>query len=104
MGTLSVSAAIEKVRLAKPFRISGYVFDDSDLLVVTLREGGHAGRGEASGVYYLGDDAAHMLARNRPPIPCVMVMRAFGIWRTPASPRSCTTASIRFPMPAARPG
>ncbi len=62
MGTLSVSAAIEKVRLAKPFRISGYVFDDSDLLVVTLREGGHAGRGEASGVYYLGDDAAHMLA------------------------------------------
>ena len=62
MGTLSVSAAIEKVRLAKPFRISGYVFDDSDLLVVTLREGGHEGRGEASGVYYLGDDAAHMLA------------------------------------------
>ena len=62
MGMLSLSAAIEKVRLAKPFRISGYVFDDSDLLVVTLREGGHEGRGEASGVYYLGDDAAHMLA------------------------------------------
>ena len=55
MGTLSLSAAIEKVRLAKPFRISGYVFDDSDLLVVTLREGSHEGRGEASGVYYLGD-------------------------------------------------
>jgi L-alanine-DL-glutamate epimerase-like enolase superfamily enzyme len=62
MGTLSLSAAIEKVRLAKPFRISGYVFDDSDLLVVTLRQGSHEGRGEASGVYYLGDDAAHMLA------------------------------------------
>ena len=62
MGAISLSAAIEKVRLAKPFRISGYVFDDSDLLVVTLREGGHEGRGEASGVYYLGDDAVHMLA------------------------------------------
>ncbi|MBC7988233.1 MAG: dipeptide epimerase [Luteimonas sp.] len=62
MGRLSLSAAIEKVRLAKPFRISGYVFEDSDLLVVTLREGGHEGRGEASGVYYLGDDAPHMLA------------------------------------------
>jgi len=62
MGALWLSAAIEKVRLAKPFRISGYVFEDADILVVTLRENGHEGRGEASGVYYLGDDAPHMLA------------------------------------------
>lgn len=62
MAALSLSAAIEKIRLAKPFRISGYVFDDADILVVTLRDDGHEGRGEASGVYYLGDDAPHMLA------------------------------------------
>lgn len=62
MATLTLSAAIEKIRLAKPFRISGYVFEDADILVVTLRDGAHEGRGEASGVYYLGDDAPHMLA------------------------------------------
>lgn len=62
MAALSLSAAIEKIRLAKPFRISGYVFEDADILVVTLRDGAHEGRGEASGVYYLGDDAPHMLA------------------------------------------
>ena len=62
MGALSLSAAIVKERMVKPFRISGYVFDDADLLVVSLGEGGHEGRGEAAGVYYLGDEADHMLA------------------------------------------
>jgi len=53
---------VEKHRLAAPFRISGFVFEASDLVVVTLSEGGARGRGEASGVYYLGDDAEHIVA------------------------------------------
>jgi len=54
--------ATETLTLATPFRISGYVFEGVDAIVVTLDDGTHRGRGEASGVYYLGDDAAHMRA------------------------------------------
>ena len=32
------------------------------MVVATLSDGDHAGRGEASGVYYLGDDVPAMLA------------------------------------------
>ncbi len=52
----------ERLRLAAPFRISGYVFEHQDAVVATVSEGAHSGRGEASGVYYLGDDRQHMLS------------------------------------------
>ncbi|WP_114952057.1 dipeptide epimerase [Sphingosinicella terrae] len=57
----SLDVRAEKLRLAAPFRISGYVFEATDAILVTLTEGPHQGRGEASGVYYLGDDLEHML-------------------------------------------
>lgn len=62
MGKLTLDVAVETLRLAEPFRISGYVFDAQDAVVVTLGDGLHRGRGEASGVYYLGDDAPRMVA------------------------------------------
>lgn len=62
MARLTVSVATERMLLVKPFRISGYVFDAFQVVVVTLGDGRHQGRGEAGGVYYLGDDAAHMLS------------------------------------------
>ena len=62
MAKLTLEVARERVRLAKPFRISGHVFDSSEIVVVTLRDGSLAGRGEGGGVYYLNDDAAHMVA------------------------------------------
>jgi L-alanine-DL-glutamate epimerase-like enolase superfamily enzyme len=62
MAKLSLDVAVEKLRLAEPFRISGYVFEETDAVVVTLDDGAHRGRGEASGVYYLGDNAAQMVA------------------------------------------
>ena len=62
MPKLQLSLATETLTLATPFRISGYVFEGVDAIVVTLDDGTHRGRGEASGVYYLGDDAAHMRA------------------------------------------
>ncbi|WP_445191569.1 dipeptide epimerase [Sphingomonas sp. Tas61C01] len=48
------------LRLARPFRISGYVFETAEVLVVTLDDGTHRGRGEGAGAYYLGDDLANM--------------------------------------------
>jgi L-alanine-DL-glutamate epimerase-like enolase superfamily enzyme len=62
MGALQLSVAVQQVELAAPFRISGFVFERQDLVVVTLRDGAHRGRGEASGVYYLKDDPQKIVA------------------------------------------
>jgi len=62
MAQRSLEVRAEKLRLAAPFRIAGYVFEHMDAIVATIGEGEHSGRGEASGVYYLGDDKAAMLA------------------------------------------
>ena len=61
MATLTMRVASETLRLAQPFRISGYVFESSDVVVVSLHDGQQEGRGEGGGVYYLGDDVPHML-------------------------------------------
>jgi L-alanine-DL-glutamate epimerase-like enolase superfamily enzyme len=45
---------------ATPFRITNYVFTGAEVVVVTLRDGGRVGWGEAGGVYYLGETAASM--------------------------------------------
>ncbi len=60
MPRLTLDVATEQLRLAQPFRISGHVFESADVVVVTLEDGTHRGRGEGAGVYYLGDDLAHM--------------------------------------------
>lgn len=62
MATLQLCVAVEQVELAAPFRISGFVFERQDIVVVTLRDGSHQGRGEAAGVYYLQDDSQKMVA------------------------------------------
>ncbi|HEY6925938.1 MAG TPA: dipeptide epimerase [Steroidobacteraceae bacterium] len=62
MGALQLRVAVEHVELAAPFRISGFVFERQAIVLVTLSDGAHRGRGEASGVYYLGDDATKMVA------------------------------------------
>jgi L-alanine-DL-glutamate epimerase-like enolase superfamily enzyme len=62
MPELSFRYRVETHRLAAPFRISGYVFETSDVVVVELSDGQFTGRGEAAGVYYLGDDSAHIVA------------------------------------------
>ncbi|MGI4732399.1 MAG: dipeptide epimerase [Janthinobacterium lividum] len=62
MGARTLHVAKRTLRLASPFRISGYVFETWDVVVATIVEGDHSGRGEGGGVYYLGDDVVHMLA------------------------------------------
>ena len=49
------------MELSAPFRISGYVFAAMPSIVVRLRQGGHEGRGEAAGVYYVGDNQDRMV-------------------------------------------
>lgn len=63
MARLTVAIAVEKLPLTTPFRISGYLFDAFNVIVVTLGDGRHSGRGEGGGVYYLGDDVPHMLVQ-----------------------------------------
>jgi L-Ala-D/L-Glu epimerase len=59
---LRLTTETVSLRLAKPFRIAGYVFDVAEVLVVTLDDGTHRGCGEGAGAYYLGDDVPRMLA------------------------------------------
>lgn len=62
MSRLSMNVDIEIHPFAAPFRISGFVFEDARVVVVSLYDGAHEGRGEASGVYYTGDDVDHMIS------------------------------------------
>lgn len=56
-----VRARIEQWPLHEPFRISNHVFETLDVLLVSLECDGLSGRGEAAGVYYLGDTPETML-------------------------------------------
>jgi L-alanine-DL-glutamate epimerase-like enolase superfamily enzyme len=66
MATTAASRSLKveraAIRFAEPFRITGYVFEAMPSIVAEIREGEQAGRGEAAGVYYLGDDQAAMIA------------------------------------------
>lgn len=61
MSRLTLDVSVESLRLSAPFRIASRTFDSAEVLVVTLSDREFAGRGEASGVYYTGDDVAQML-------------------------------------------
>lgn len=61
--SLTLDIRNERLGFRKPFRIAGYTFKDVPVTVVTLRDGAHEGRGEAAGVYYLGDQPEGMAAR-----------------------------------------
>jgi L-Ala-D/L-Glu epimerase len=50
------------IRFAEPFRIAGYVFEAMPSVVAQIVDNDLVGRGEAAGVYYVGDDQDHMLA------------------------------------------
>jgi L-alanine-DL-glutamate epimerase-like enolase superfamily enzyme len=61
--TASRVLTVEKaaIRFAEPFRITGYVFEAMPSIIAQIAEGECVGRGEAAGVYYLGDDQRRML-------------------------------------------
>jgi len=49
------------IRFAEPFRIANYLFEAMPSIVARIAQEGSVGRGEAAGVYYLGDDQDRML-------------------------------------------
>lgn len=57
-----MNVEIEIHRFVAPFRIAGFVFEGAPVVIVTLQEGPYEGRGEASGVYYTGDNPDHMVS------------------------------------------
>jgi L-Ala-D/L-Glu epimerase len=61
LAAIKLQARIEHWPLKHPFRISGYTFEDVDVLLVSLEGGGRTGQGEAAGVYYRQDTPAAML-------------------------------------------
>lgn len=60
---LMLSIEEEKWPYKVPFRLTGYTWTELSAVVVTLEQHGCVGRGEAAGVYYLGDDAASIVKR-----------------------------------------
>jgi L-Ala-D/L-Glu epimerase len=61
IGPLQVTAKAEAWPLAEVLRITGHSFRHSHVVHVELACGAHRGHGEASGVYFRGDDVPHML-------------------------------------------
>ena len=59
---MNFSAHIEEWEMKQPFRIAGVEWINTRSLVVQLSAGGHIGRGEAQGVYYLDETAESILA------------------------------------------
>ena len=62
MPRLKMTVSTETLRLKKPFHIANFVWEGSDVVVVTLQDREYQGRGEGGGVFFLGDDIAHMRA------------------------------------------
>lgn len=61
VGPLTLSTQIEKWPLNAPFRITGHIWEELQVLIVTLEHRGRIGRGEAAGVYYKADAPAPMV-------------------------------------------
>ena len=61
--TRKVSVHLENWMALIPFRISRNTWNDFPSVVCEIQEGDAIGRGEALGVYYLGEDQASMLAQ-----------------------------------------
>lgn len=62
MSRRHIAATTESWAFREPFTITGYTFTSSDLLLVSVEENGSRGRGEAAGVYYLGETGESMRA------------------------------------------
>jgi len=57
---LALTHRRDAMMFREPFRISGYLFESMPAVIATVSDGTFTGRGEAAGVYYLGDDPDHI--------------------------------------------
>ena len=95
---------VEDFPFKEPFRISGHVFDRTQVLVAELDDGTHRGRGEGAGVYYLGDDLDHMVAQAESVRPSIeagatradlqSLLPAGGAQNAPSTSSTCRNSTI----------
>ena len=70
---MDIRCHIETWPFVRPFRFSGHVWTESEVIVVEICDGGQTGRGEACGVYYKQETPQGMVrqveafVRDRPP-------------------------------------
>lgn len=58
----TLEVRIETFAYRAPFRISGYTFNDAKIVVAVIRQDGMEGRGESSGIYFIGETVESMAA------------------------------------------
>jgi L-Ala-D/L-Glu epimerase len=58
--SFGLTIATEAWDMEPPLRIAGHVLTEIPVVVVTLSDGTHCGRGEAAGVYYRGETASRL--------------------------------------------
>jgi L-Ala-D/L-Glu epimerase len=88
---ITLTVTRESYPLKEPFNITGHRMTVTDVLVVTLQLGPHAGRGEAAGVFYLeNNDPASMIQQ----IEAVRAHIEAGVDR-PALQRLCPPGGAR---------
>lgn len=61
MSKLTLHVTTDPMTFKQPLRIAGHVFTGIPAVRIALEGGGITGRGEASGVYYIGDTLDHMV-------------------------------------------
>jgi L-alanine-DL-glutamate epimerase-like enolase superfamily enzyme len=68
---VKIGVHIEHWPTIRPFRIAGKTWDSFESVVVELERNGAVGRGEALGVYYLGETPERLLAQIRQGSECL---------------------------------
>jgi L-Ala-D/L-Glu epimerase len=68
---LTVRAEVERWPLKAPFHITGRTWEAIEVVVVTVSDGTHIGRGEAAGVYYLKDDVSNIIRQLEAARPAI---------------------------------
>jgi L-alanine-DL-glutamate epimerase-like enolase superfamily enzyme len=61
MSPMALHTTLERWPLITPFRITGYIWEAIDVLIVSLSRDGQVGHGEAAGVYFNNDKPASMI-------------------------------------------
>lgn len=94
---ITLELGIEELRLTTPFHITGRTFERVPVLVVTVRDGVLSGRGEAAGVYYLGDHPLHMLRvleRHREAIEAGITREGLRVLLSPGGARNAVDCAL----------
>jgi len=97
MEPLVLTAAIEKIPLIAPFRITGFVWESLEVLKVSVRSGAHVGVGEAAGIYYKNELPPTMLntiERIRPTVEAGLTRESLQSLLPPSGARNALDCAL----------